>query len=243
MKLARDKQEIDKIIYFDFKLDMGDIRLPIDSEYRKELLRDIYFVMRDSNGRQDVEAALEEVNRLKTLLNTEDDIRIWYSDIASETCGLYYLCDLLNEYKNEIYLIKLPEMIARDKCIVSYKNWSEVEPKDFKQFENEARKISDKEKWFYSIKWNELKQDNSQLRAIINGKVIGVPEDFYDFQIFKYLNDEPIEQGLLIGTIIGQSQLGVEDWWYARRIEEGIDSGKIKIVADNEMAYKRLLSI
>lgn len=36
----------------------------------------------------------------------------------------------------------------------------------------------------YALEWTDLVNENSPLRAVINGKLIGVPEDFYDFRIW-----------------------------------------------------------
>lgn len=63
-----------------------------------------------------------------------------------------------------------------------------------------------------SALWNDLVKDNSPLRAVINGTVLGVPEDFYDFQIWKELTHKPIKEARLIGDILGHSQISVGDW-------------------------------
>ena len=93
----------------------------------------------------------------------------------------------------------------------------------------------------YAILWSGLVEDNSPLRAVVNGKVLSVPEDFYDFLIWKWLKNVPVKEARLIGTILGHSQLGVGDWWYARRIESYIEQGKIRVVEDSENKYARMI--
>ena len=78
---------------------------------------------------------------------------------------------------------------------------------------------------------------------MINGKVLSVPEDFYDSLIWKWLKDVPVKEAGLIGNIIGHSQLGVGDWWYARRIEYYIKQGKIRVVEDCENQYARMITV
>ena len=68
------------------------------------------------------------------------------------------------------------------------------------------------------------------------------PEDFYDFLIWKWLKNVPTKEARLIGDILGHSQLGVGDWWYARRIEYYISQGRISIIQDSENKYARLIS-
>ena len=89
--------------------------------------------------------------------------------------------------------------------------------------------------------WGILVEENSPLRAVINNRVLSVPEDFYDFLIWKWLKDVPVKEARLIGDIIGHSQLGVGDWWYARRIEYHIQQGKIQVIEDSENKYARMI--
>lgn len=88
-----------------------------------------------------------------------------------------------------------------------------------------------------------MQEDNSPLRAVVNGKLIGVPEDFYDFLIWKRITRKPIKEARLIGDILGYNQLGVGDWWYAKRIDYLIQSGKIKIIEDSENKYARVICL
>ncbi len=93
----------------------------------------------------------------------------------------------------------------------------------------------------YARLWGNLQEDNSPLRAVVNGKLIGVAEDFYDFLILKRITGESIKEARLIGAILGNDQLGVGDWWYAKRIDHFIQTGKIKILEDSENKYARTI--
>lgn len=86
-------------------------------------------------------------------------------------------------------------------------------------------------------------EDNSPLRAMVNGKMIGVPEDFYDFMIFKRLTTKPIKECRLIGDIIGCNQVSIGDWWYANRIQHFIETGAIEVLDDSENLYERLICL
>lgn len=43
-------------------------------------------------------------------------------------------------------------------------------------------------------KWMELTEDNSPLRAVVNGELVGVPEDFYDFLILREITEAPVKK-------------------------------------------------
>lgn len=75
------------------------------------------------------------------------------------------------------------------------------------------------------------------MRALVNGKLISVPEDFYDHIIIKNIPDREFVMAHLIGTILGKYQLGVGDGWYALRIEMMIADNQLEIVADKDASH------
>lgn len=95
----------------------------------------------------------------------------------------------------------------------------------------------------YAGLWGDLVEDNSPLRAVVNGRVLGVPEDFYDFQIWNELTDRPMKETRLIGNILGHSRISVGDWWYAKRIDYYIRQGKIRVARDSEYKYARMICV
>lgn len=239
----------EEVICLGFMLDIGNIREPVDSSYRKEL---IYSMYAQNQWEQDEEIEEElkkladiyttELKRLIKYLDNGEHVRIWYSDAPYSRCGLYSLCQILRKYENEISVVKLPEHIVQGKEIFSYQSWGDVSAEEFAGFLPYERILSQEEVRMYAGLWSDLVEDNSPLRAVINGKVISVPEDFYDFLIWKWLKNVPTKEGRLIGNILGHSQLGVGDWWYARRIEYYIGQGRISIIQDSEKKYARLIS-
>ena len=189
------------------------------------------------------EVYLNELLRLKEYLENGETIRVWYSDAPYSICGFYSLCRILQKYKNKIHIVKLPEYVVKKTSILSYRNWGEVSAEEFAGFLAYERVLTKEEVRMYALLWTELTEDNSPLRAVINGKVTGVPEDFYDFLIWKRLTRKPIKEARLIGDILGCFQIGMGDWWFARRIEHFIQQDKIKVINDSENKYARLICI
>lgn len=189
------------------------------------------------------EVYINELLRLNQFLVNGERVRIWYSDAPYSRCGFYHLCRILEEYENEVCVVKIPEYVVREKSIMAYKNWSEVAAEEFAGFLSCEKKLSKEEIRMYAILWSDLVEDNSPLRSVINGKVLGVPEDFYDFQIWKRLTENPIKEARLIGDILGSSQISVGDWWYAKRIEYYIQHKRIRIVEDSANKYARMICL
>ena len=238
--------EAGEVVCLGFMLDIGDIREAVDSPYRKNL---IYSMYAQEQWGKDPEAEAElkkagdvyagEEARLKTFLEHGESLRVWYSHAPYSRCGLYRLCSILQNIPNAIRVVRLPEYRLQENMIVSYRDWGEIAPEDFASFLTDERSLSKMEMRMHAAVWNELVEDNSPLRAVVNGRVIGVPEDFYDFLIWKNLTGEPIKQARLIGDILGHYPVSVGDWWYAKRIDHLISKGKIRVDRDSEKKYAR----
>lgn len=238
------------VVCLGFMLDIGNIKEPIDSPYRKNLIYSMYaqnqYVKNpeiDQELKLTGEVYLNELLRLKEYLENGETIRVWYSDTPYSICGFYSLCQILQKYKNEIHIVKLPEYMVRKTSIISYRDWGEVSAEEFAEFLTYESVMTKEEVRMYAQLWTELTEDNSPLRAMINGKVTGVSEDFYDFLIWKRLRRKPIKEARLIGDILGCFQIGMGDWWFARRIEHFIQQDKIKVINDSENKYARVICI
>lgn len=73
----------------------------------------------------------------------------------------------------------------------------------------------------------ELQHENSLLRAVVNGKLVSVPETLYDTFILRELStlEDEFKEGILVGQVLGKYQLGIGDGWIALRIEQFIKDG------------------
>ena len=238
----------EEVICLGFIMDIGNIREPMESPYRRELIYSMYaqeqWAQDEETGNELKSAGdfyVKELRRLRDFLDEGESVRIWYSDAPYSRCGLYSLCQILKGYDNQISAVKIPEYVVRDKNIVSYHSWGEVSAEAFAVFLPYEKQLSKEEIHMYAMLWGILVEENSPLRAVINNRVLSVPEDFYDFLIWKWLKDVPVKEARLIGDIIGHSQLGVGDWWYARRIEYHIQQGKIQVIEDSENKYARMI--
>lgn len=184
----------------------------------------------------------EELLRLQEYLLDGEEIRIWYSNAPYALCGFYHLCSMLQKCENEVWAVRLPEASVYADHTVSYTNWGEVAPEEFAGFLPKAEIVPVQELRRYAVLWQELVEEGSPLRAVVNGRVVGVPEDFYDFLIWKRLTRTPIKEARLIGDILGYYPIGVGDAWYAGRINRLIAEGKICVLEDEfQREYARVI--
>ena len=240
----------EEVVCLGFMLDIGNIKESVDSQYRKNLLYSMYAQNQYSNNPEiDEELKLtgkvyeNELLHLREYLEDGETIRIWYSDAPYSRCGFYSLCRMLQNYNNEVHVVKLPEYVVKKTSIISYRSWGDVSAEEFVGFLSYEKVLTKEEVRMYALLWTELIEDNSPLRVVINGRVTGVKEDFYDFLIWKRLTYKPIKEARLIGDILGYYRIGMGDWWFARRIEYFIQQDKIKVLEDSENKYARMICI
>lgn len=237
-----------EVICLGFMLDIGDIREEADSDYRKKL---IFSLLYQEQQGKDVEmeeelrelghAYGEELKRLKEYLEAGESVRIWYSDAPYSRCGLCFACRFMRGFENPVSVVKLPEYQVEESSITISHNWGNVAAEEFAGFLQYERELSVRERRMYEILWTELVEENSPLRAVVNGELMSVEKNFYDFLIWRHLTVQPVKEARLIGDILGRHPVSVGDWWYASRIEDFIGEGRIKVVQDSDNKYARMI--
>lgn len=235
-----------------FALDIGNIREPVESEYRAKLLYNLLYVPQhgaDSEMKKELKRLgsvyCGELNKLDDYVKSGEQIRVWYSSSPYSTCGLMWLCARFREYSEtrSIYTVKLPRAIVReDGVAVTHASWGEVEPDEFEELLPMQKRLSPAETALNAMNWDGLRSQNAPLRAVVNGAVMSVPASFYDFLIWKYLGDEPVVEARLIGSILAENPLGVGDYWYAQRIDKLIEKKRISIIENSPRKYERLIT-
>lgn len=234
------------VAYIGFFLDIGDISDEIDGIERQNIFRKIWgrFKLDEKEQEQFFQNQRKDMEKLLFAANNGIPIRIWKSSTPYSTCGFYFVCKILKNIDCEISVVSLPEYVqVSENEIVAYSNWGEVDSGKFYQFLPLEKQLSQIEKQMFSERWSELTAENASLRAIVNGKLISVPEDFYDYVITQNLPDEDFVMARLLGKLIGGYNLGVSDSWYALRIDKMIRENKLIVVENKDIShpYRKVL--
>ncbi|MDQ7096481.1 DUF3658 domain-containing protein [Desulfosporosinus sp. PR] len=228
------------VVCIGFSLDIGDIVNEIDSKERKSEFIRVYGSVNfeESEIEQFFKSQREDFEKLLVTAKSGETIRVWRSNAPFSACAFAFLCDTLRNIDCKISMIFMPEYWkTSEDTIQSCTDWAELTPSQFYRFLPLEREVSNVEKRLQSRLWNDLKQENAPLRAIVNGKLISVPEDFYDHLIIKNIPDREFVMAQLMGTILGRYSLGVGDGWYALRIQKMIAENKLVIVGDKDKTH------
>lgn len=180
---------------------------------------------------------LKEMDRdIKKLVSAAENgtpIRIWKSNAPFSVCGFYFVCHLLMHIDCEITVITLPEYRVAGSTITSYRDWAEVEHGHLHQFLPLAQSLTKYEKRMFGSRWQELAGENAPLRAVVNGRLISVPENFYDFIICENIPEGEFKMGNLMGSILCKGYLGISDGWLAYRINKMIEGNTLAVISES----------
>lgn len=215
------------VITLTLELDIGDISdMDIDINKREKLLEGLFL---DFPGAFDRMWKLNQhaLMRLQEAKTSLEPVRMWVSTSdPAEMCGMYFICHLMSDSQTPLSVVYIPKLIEKDNRIIWYRSTGEVEAEELGAFTEYEEAISELQRRAYAGIWCGLVRENAPLRAIINGGVISVPVDFYDFALLFNLSEEALKVGQLIGKTIGLIP-GVGDRWLYLRIRAMIQSGKL----------------
>jgi len=228
------------VVNIGFSLDIGDVSGVIDGNERQNVFHKMWRRF-DFDNKEQEHFFQNQRKDMEYLLSAAKDgipIRIWKSDAPYSACGFFFVCNILRDIDCNISVVSLPKYkpISENE-IVEYSHWGEVEPGKFYQFLPLEKQLTQIEKRVVSDYWHDLMVENAPLRAIVNGRLISVSEDFYDFIIMKNLPDNDFIMARFIGKLLGEYSLGVSDSWYALRIDKMVEENKLIVVENRDHSH------
>jgi len=228
------------VVNIGFMLDIGDISGEIDGYGRQSVFCKLWG--RFNFDKKEQERFFQDQRKdMEKLLSAAENgtlIRIWKSNAPYSTCGFYYVCNILRSIDCSISVVSLPECFqASENEIVEYGHWGEVEAGKFYQFLPFEKQLTRIEKRIFSDCWRGLMAENAPLRAVINGKLASVPENFYDFIIMDNLPEGDFNMARFIGMLLGKYRLGISDSWYAYRIDKMIEDDKLMVIENKDPSH------
>lgn len=242
------------IFGFDLGLSIGDISEDTFGEHRQQTLRWLFSIYPgdEMEGTADLltRRAKETLEIIRARMQAGEDLRLWYSHRPDDFCGLYWFMSQTEDLCSDstpVSVVLLPEWVADgDGNMVQYAGWGELHPSDWQLFLTYEKMVPITFCQSCAARWRKLQKENAPLRAVLNGKLVSMPETLYDSFIEKEIEaeDEVFQEASVIGRVLVKYQLGVGDAWLARRIEELIRQGKLEPATEapkDSPIYHRML--
>ena len=233
------------VVGLSFALDIGDIESSVIDDSRRDLIAQ-FLNANPWNELNEMEESINhywencvsDLNKLLIKAKAGEPIRIWYSDAPYSKCGFYNTVYQLNKFGCHISAVKLPDyMPIGDQEVKEIVSWAEVSPGEFAYYLPLEFEVPESMQKTIIMEWEKLKQENSPLRIVLNGKIHSEKLDFYDRFIRKEIPDGNFKVGQLIGFVLGRNMLGIGDWLIAQRIKKMIESGELIVIHKDSAFY------
>jgi len=219
------------VVALTLALDIGDISdMGTELTARKKVL-DILFGDYAGVADEILKTNQHALNRLQEAKSTREPIRMWLSiGDPAELCGLYFICHLMRKSDTPLFVIRIPALTVQEDCVICYRSMGEVPSEQFGAFVKYEEQVSLPQRRMYASHWGDLVRENAPLRAVVNGQLMGVPENFYDFVLRNNLPDGDFKVAWVIGKALNQMP-GVGDRWLYLRTHAMVQSGELIEVA------------
>lgn len=231
-----------------FELSIGDIAAPLESGPRKDFI--FQWITAGLWGDIDESKAsaenywkgcVNDLENLKQRAKAGEPVRIWYDYSPDGMCGLLFTAFQLKEASGHISAICLPLWEKIKNAIVQYTSWAEIAPEKLGRYLALEKELTPIMRNILAMWWSQLQEDNAPLRAIVNGRLLSVDEQFYDGLIMCAVPNGDFTIGSLIGIVMGKYQLGIGDWLISQRIHNMIKEGVFRVVKKDNRPYATIL--
>ena len=111
----------------------------------------------------------------------------------------------------------------------------DAEPEILPYFYKRRRQLTETEQAALLTEWTRMREENTPLRAMVNGKVQSVSEDYYDEIILSCVPEEESRAAMTVGKALvklGETGNWVSDMLIFSRIRALGAAGRLEIVQD-----------
>lgn len=153
----------------------------------------------------------ENLQKVMVRINSGEEARIWYSDLADQACSFLWL---MHQFKEANIDISKIYGVHKD-------SWQGTKPGDWHKFVSEARPLQEEFFAECASLWESLIQEGALVRIFKEGRVVSVSEDYYDesiIHIARSMKEQPFMENHLIGEV-NYIHPELEYDWIFERIE------------------------
>lgn len=216
-------------------LDIGDIDCPLIGDTRRELTHRILSAdpwnelsEMDESIKLYWDGCVADYETLIKRAKAGEPVRIWYGSAPYSLCGFNSVLYELRDCDCRVTAVRLPVCEQTEYGIKSAIGWGEISPGDWAGYLTLETEISKPARVALAEVWEKLKRENAPVRALVNGRLHSVNIDFYDDFIRREMPNGTVKVAQLIGNVLGKHQLGIGDWFIARRIQTMIETGELR---------------
>ena len=156
---------------------------------------------------------------------------MWLGPSPDEACGLLFACSLLRHAPCCVSAVVLGGLHTGPQgTLVQLSSGGEVSPEALGGFLKEERPLDAPLLGTLSGMWEALKRENAPLRAIVNGRLMSVPEHFYDTWLLRAIpRTGSFKAAVPVGRALAAVP-GVGDAVFIQRMRAMLAAGALRMV-------------
>lgn len=175
-------------------------------------------------------------------------ITIWVAENAHEQTGLRYVLHLLNDRNHDVVVFNTTklyrELFHNSKIEYTVLHTGEISPEKLEMIYKQGHisPLTQYEREDLEQEWLELSRQREHLRIWRNGRIVSVPEDYYDQYIIhmakelhrKHNTNTFMKSARLIGHVLGHLDQYVGDGFLEYRVRKLIENGVFEMEGNLE---------
>lgn len=188
-----------------------------------------------SLSENDISDALPDLDRLmaiSTRLSNNEDSRLcfWMGANAKDVCAYYWLLHYLKKHSGKLSVINIAGLpFLNDNHQLFYPLFiADIPAKEVRKTLKLQRQITPSEWETDVFEWKQLREQNSDIRLLSNGKKIGNrPIDYFDDVLLRHCSQQPKKQSNIIQQTLQDIKFQVPGTFLQYRLRYLAQSGKI----------------
>ena len=168
------------------------------------------------------------ITHLKAAIHANRALRIWWTDVPNDVIGLWWLADLCAKQKLSIQQVHVPTIFphATQPALYKITKLGELDPDSLDSLVKNTTTLSVRDLTAFSYGWQNLHSASNEVRILLNGELLSVPETYFDPLILAKVKTPPKtfpEHVKVIGRLLGEYQISLPDWWWHYRLQQLFD--------------------
>jgi len=194
------------------------------------------------NGISDALPDLDRLMAISTRLSNNEDSRLcfWMAANAKDVCAYYWLLHYLKKHSGKLSVINIAGLpfLNENNQLFYPLSIADIPAKEIRKTLKLQRQITLSEWETDAFEWKQLREQNSELRLLNNGKKIdNQPIDYFDEILLRHCSQQPKKQSSLIQQALQDIKFQVPGIFLQSRLRHLAQSGKMAL-EQNKVSLK-----